>query len=168
MLFWGVTHRIVELKMEVRPQGLNTVAEVLREQYSELYRALVNTDTSRRLVATDLYSKNIVSQHEHCKIKQLEKSHDAELATDEILKIIETHLKYFPTNISKVLEVLGREEVLVPIVTSMKMNLPPVSGPAVCSETISSVASPQSLVPTEHDGRKGKILIKLQYLLLYN
>ena len=138
------------------------------EQYSELYRTLVKTDTSRRLIATDLYSKNIVSQREHDKIKEIEKLHGADESTDEILKRIETHLSIFPTNIGKVLEVLGREEVLVPIVTSMKTKLSPLaSGPAVCSETVlpqsgasamtSPVASLQSLVSI--GGQKGMCYI---------
>ena len=107
------------------------IVDVFREQYSELYRTLVKADTSRRLVATDLYSKNIITEHEHDKIKRLEASREAEVATDEMLKRIKTRLSLFPTDISKVLEVLGREEVLVPIVTSMRMQLsPPPSEPA--------------------------------------
>ena len=136
------------------------IVDVFREQYSELYRTLVKADTSRRLVATDLYSKNIITDHEHDKIKQLEASREAEVATDEMLKRIKTRLSLFPTDISKVLEVLRQEEVLVPIVTSMRMKLSPSpSEPAVSTSPQSDASSmTASLQPMEHDRQKGTVI----------
>ena len=147
---------------EMAAQSL-VIVDVFREQYSELYRTLVKADTSRRLVVTDLYSKNIITDHEHDKIKQLEASREAEVATDEMLKRIKTRLSLFPTDISKVLEVLRREEVLVPIVTSMRMKLSPSpSEPAVStspqSDTSSMTSSEASLQPMEHDRQKGTVI----------
>ena len=132
-----------------------TVAEVLREQYSELYKTLVKADTSRRLVATDLYSKNIITEHEHDKIKEVEKLHGADESTEEILKRIKTHLGVFPTKISKVLEVLGREELLKPIAMAMEAKLPhPRAHPSV--QTPSEASPPPPLVSTESRvGQKG-------------
>ena len=54
------------------------IVDVFREQYSELYRTLVKADTSRRLVVTDLYSKNIITEHEHDKIKEIEELRGAD------------------------------------------------------------------------------------------
>ena len=113
---------------------------ILIEWHFELYRALLKADTSRRLVAADLFSKNIISEPEYDKIKEIEKLHGADESTDEILRRIRAHLSIFPTNTSKVLEVLGREEALTPIVMSMKMKLH--------IPTPSSEAYPQS---TEHE-----------------
>ena len=136
---------------------------MFREQYSELYRTLVKADTSRRLVATDLYSKNIITEHEHDKIKETEELRGADKSTDEMLKRIKTRLSLFPTDISKVLEVLRREEVLVPIVTSMRMKLsPPPSEPAVStspqSDASSMTSSEASLQPMDYDRQKGTVI----------
>ena len=128
------------------------IVDVFREQYSELYRTLVKADTSRRLVAIDLYSKNIITEHEHDKIKEIEKLHGADESTDEMLRRIKAHLGMFPTKISKVLEVLGREKVLVPIVTSMKTKL--VSEPAVGSK----VAEALSVTSSEPSPQSGIVL----------
>ena len=133
------------------------MAQALREQYSELYRTLVKAGTSRRLVATDLYSKNVIAEHEHDKIKQLETSSTAEAATDEILQRIKAHLSVFPTNISKVLDVLGREEILEPIVTSMRAKiLPPTqtASAAVSAQSLTSTSSDRHHVCTTH-GQQG-------------
>ena len=107
--------------------------DVLREHYSDLYRALVKSDTCRKLISADLYAKKIVSDREYDKIQENERLHGADQATEEILKRIRTHLSVYPDSIGTVLEVLGREEALKPIVASMRGKLglpapPPANG----------------------------------------
>ena len=105
------------------PNCTTTLAsEVLRENRSELYQILIRSDTCRNIVATDLYSKNIVSEHEHDKIKRLALLEPG-IATDEILQRIEIAVKVLPSKVNEVLEILERQEILKPTVALMRKKL---------------------------------------------
>ena len=157
---------------------------VLREHWSNLYKALLASEPSRRSVTAELYAKNMISRDERNKISQLETSHNANEAATEILNRIETFVKFCPTDFNKVLQVLKQEGVLATMVMSMENRLSPpqpgasamkLSAMKLSAMTKSAItplamtplvmtpllAAPQPLVPTEHGGPRGITLLHI-------
>ena len=95
--------------------------EVLREHHSKLYWILIYNDTCRNFITTELYSKDIITEGEYDRIKQLREQ--GARSTDEILKLIEKAVRDFPTKVDTILEILGTEEILKPTVTSIRNKL---------------------------------------------
>ena len=121
-------------------------AEVFREHSSELYRILIDSETSRRLVAIELYSKNVLSQREYDKVKETEILHGADRSTDEILKKIVSCLTVEPAKADTLLKLLGKEVLLKPVVALMEAKLLHAPMQSLAPKSVVTVSS-ASLTP---------------------
>lgn len=81
-------------------------------QYKELYGILKDSETVRKDIILELYSKGLISENEYEQIIEKERKKTSDEVVQDLLKMIRAIFKSAPEKSEEVLEIMGKEMLL--------------------------------------------------------
>ena len=139
------------------------ICDVWRTRYSDLYKILKGSDSSRNDITIELYSKRVITESDRDKIMR-SGTHDAELSTSKLLDAISAYLKGHnnPAAIAVIITVLRKEDNLMHITNQLEKDMEafvaattqvslqhPLNDTVELSPLSTEAVSPQSLVSVQ-------------------